>query len=241
VSDGLRPAYWAKVQAPPRAGWDRELFARHKIKRVLDVGANYGGFVTGWLGCGASQVHAIEPVPECFDALSKLFERDPRVVCHRLGVSDEPGTIERANVFHCWTLLPDGTRNGAGMQIDPAVDFKGKPSFDVELDTIDSLLARWDFEPDFIKIDVDGYDARALRGAREYLARRRPVLMLELAYHPEFLGDCVECMVRSVYDLGYTMRCLNDLNDGRPLETLKDMMRIYPWDTSFDVICEPRP
>lgn len=240
MSDGLRSAYWEKVKVPPPANWERDLFETHKIKRVLDIGANYGGFIHAWLGAGAIEVHAIEPVPACYDALVNLYADDTRVRCHRLGIDDAPGAIVNANVFHCWTLLPDQSMHTVnGAPIDRAVDFKTHAPFDVEMTTIDEVLARWQFAPDFIKIDVDGYDARALRGARGYLATRKPILMLELAYHPEFLGDCVECMVKSLYELGYRMRCLNDLNDGKPLETLKDVMRIYPWDTSFDVICEP--
>lgn len=33
----------------PPDGWDRMLFAAYRIKKVLDVGANIGGFVHTWL------------------------------------------------------------------------------------------------------------------------------------------------------------------------------------------------
>jgi len=216
----------------PPSGWDRLLFEAYGIRDVLDVGANTGGFVDAWLEKGARSVHAIEPVPSCFAQLSARFAGDPRVTCHRLGVSDAPGKLTDVNVFNCWTLLPEASR-----RLDRAVEFVGVPPFSVELRTIDDLIDGWvGFSPDLIKIDVDGYEVRALRGARRIIAARRPVIMLELSYLPDALGDCCECMVRDLFRAGYVVTMLNG---GRRLTAVKDVMRGYPWDTSFDVICEP--
>jgi hypothetical protein len=146
-------------------------------------------------------------------------------------VSDAPGKLTDVNVFNCWTLLPEASR-----RLDRAVEFVGIPPFSVELWTIDDLIDWVGFSPDLIKIDVDGYEVRALRGARRIIAARRPVIMLELSYLPDALGDCCECMVRDLFRAGYA---LTILNGGRRLTTVKDVMRGYPWDTSFDVICEP--
>ncbi len=215
----------------PPLGWDRLLFEAYGIRDVLDVGANIGGFVGTWLEKGARLVHAIEPVPGVHAQLSAAFAGDPRVRCHRLGVSDVPGDLTDVNVFNCWTLLPEASR-----RLDRAVEFVGAPPFSVELTTIDELCERWRFVPDFIKIDVDGYEVKALRGARRIIAARRPVILLELSYLPDALGDCCECMVSDLFRAGYVMTLLDG---GKRLVSVKDVMRLYPWDTSFDVICEP--
>ena len=219
------------LQVPP-AGWDKLLFDAYQIKKVLDVGSNLGGFIPSWLGNGAELVHAIEPVPEVFAKLEQAFAGDPRVECHRLGVSDRLGKLSGVNVFNAWTLQENHAKT-----YHRAFDFVDTPPFDVDLFAISDLLWHWGFAPDFIKIDVDGYDVRALLGAREYIERRRPVLMLEISYMPEVtLGDCYACEIRKLYELGYE---ITKMNGGIPLPTMKDFMRIFPWDTSFDVLCEP--
>jgi FkbM family methyltransferase len=219
------------VHATPAPGWDRDLFARRRIRRVLDVGANIGGFIPAWLTHGAEIVHAIEPVPSCFEKLHDRFRFDPRVVCHQIGVSAERERLHDVNVFNAWTLQ----RNDA-KTFHRAFDFVTTPPFDVELQPIDFLLERWGFAPDFIKIDVDGYDVRALRGARDYIQSHRPVLMLEISYMPEVaLGDCYACELRLLRDHGYQF---TTVNGGRRLDW-KDLLRAFPWDSSYDLICEP--
>lgn len=216
----------------PAPGWDRALFAKHGIRTVLDVGANYGGFIPSWLDCGARVVHAIEPVPECFDQLAQRFADDPRVTCHKIGVSNKPGELAGVNVFNCWTLQADDAKT-----FHRAFDFVGTPPFDVELDSIDRLLTRWAFAPGFIKIDVDGYDVRALQGAANYIERHRPVLMLEISYMPEVaLGDCYACEIRKLMQLGYT---ITKVNGGHRFASMKEFQDAFPWHTSWDVICEP--
>jgi FkbM family methyltransferase len=216
----------------PVEGWERMLFEAYKVKNVLDVGANIGGFIPMWLEQGATTIHAVEPVPECYDQLVATYADDPRVHCHPLGVSSVPGKLTDVNIFNCWTLQPE-----ASTSLARALEFVGKPPFNVELTTIDDLLLRTHFKPDFIKIDVDGYEPKALRGARDYIVSRRPLIMLELSYLPSVIGDCCECMIRELYGLGYI---LTRLNGGKRLPTVRDVMRIFPWDTSFDVICEPQ-
>lgn len=215
------------------ADWPRVLFSDYQIRNVLDVGANVGGFIDLWLEHGATTVHAIEPEPTTYAGLEARYRDDPRVTTHKLGVSDAEGELVGVNVYNCWTLRPEASK-----QLDRAIEFVGKPPFDVELTTIDRFCGLHHFVPDFIKIDVDGYDARALRGARAILAEFRPVLMLEVSYLPFFIGDCCECMIRGLFDLGYTLASLADF--GKVYNDAREFMRTFPWDTSYDVICEPR-
>jgi FkbM family methyltransferase len=221
----------------PAPGWHYRLFERYGIKNVLDVGANRGGFVPTWLDSGAEHVLALEPVPDCYAELAARFLTEPRVSTRRLAASDASGYLRDVNVFHCWTLLPDGYDTKRSGSVGRSVDFVGSPAFDVELVTIDDLLARECFDPDFIKIDVDGYEAKVLRGAQKTLARRLVPLMLEISYMPErLLGDSCEAMVSDLFALGYQ---LVKMNGGKRYATASDLMAEFPWHTSWDAICEP--
>lgn len=214
----------------------QRIFREYKIRDVLDVGANIGGWVRTWLANGATRVHAIEPEPTSYETLRQAFASDSRVESHRLGVSDRPDHLTDVNVFNCWTLQPEASKT-----LDRALEFVGKPPFDVDLVTIDDFLHHMKFEPELIKIDVDGYDAKALRGAREYLAAHHPIVLFEMSYLPFFVGDCCECMVREIFEIGYTIEALPKPGKiyGEVYRDARAFMRVFPWDTSYDVLLIP--
>jgi Methyltransferase FkbM domain len=78
--------------------------------------------------------------------------------------------------------------------------------------TADALSREFDFRPDVVKIDVEGHEAKVLRGMWDLINCRRPLIFLEL--HPERLAeegdDMFEEAVR-LDTLGYELR----LPDGR--------------------------
>lgn len=211
---------------------------RHGCRQTLDVGANVGGFVSTWLDLGADRVLAVEPVPSCFDALVATYGQDPRVTALKLGVSDAVGSKRDLNVHNCWTLLPDLGTGGkpTDHKVGRALEFVGKPAFDVTFTTIDALLAEQSFAPDFIKIDVDGYDAKALRGAHNYLSTRHPLVMVEISYLMKLVGDDCEQMIKDIFTLGYTM---TSVVTAQRFTSAKEFMPVFPWRTSFDVLLEP--
>ncbi len=75
------------------------------------------------------------------------------------------------------------------------------------MQSVDALCAELDFQPDLVKIDVEGYELAVLRGAQATLGRYRPPLFLEL--HPQRLrelGGSVEEVVGLLAGLGYAFR-----------------------------------
>jgi FkbM family methyltransferase len=55
----------------------------------------------------------------------------------------------------------------------------------------------------FIKVDVEGHEQAVLRGARETIARDRPVLLLEM--EPRHTGVPIAQSIAAVADLGYDL------------------------------------
>ena len=65
-------------------------------------------------------------------------------------------------------------------------------------DTLDDLVASETFEPDFVKIDVEGAEMQVLTGATQLLRERKPHLLIEI--HSARLA--LECLVH-LEDVGY--------------------------------------
>jgi FkbM family methyltransferase len=79
----------------------------------------------------------------------------------------------------------------------------------VEIVPIDSYVAQAGLVPDFIKVDVEGYEWEVLAGASETLARHRPAMMVEVQSRgPE--------IARMLHDLGYRLH----LPDGREIDEI---------------------
>jgi len=192
---------------------------------VFDLGANEGG-VAEHYGRLGSRVHAYEPVPVMFDRLSARVAPLPNVTPHRLGVSDVPGELKNVSVFNAWTLLPTASKR------DRAIEFVGQDGFDCELTTIDIEASEHGI-PDFIKIDVDGYELRVLKGAMETLSSSSPTILFEYSYLPTFLGDSIEEMADLIYGFGYRAWSMDGSYCAR---TAADFLTCYPEHTSYDVV-----
>ena len=165
---------------------------------VLDCGANVGVFTRLSLDRGASKVIAIEPAPENIESLRRNFAKEiaaGRVVVYPKGVWDKDDLL---------TLNVDPHNSAA----DSFVIHRegGLEGAKVALTTIDKLVAELALERvDFIKMDIEGAEVRALIGARETIAKHHPLMALSAYHNPT---DPVEVpkTVRAAWD-GYRLQC----------------------------------
>jgi FkbM family methyltransferase len=200
-------------------------------KIVLDIGANVGGMFKSFIENGVRQVHAFEPVPSAYARMVADYGDDARLIPSMVGMSDKPGRITKANVYNTWTLLPEQPH------IDLATAFKGSPPFDFELTTVDLYCSASNVKPDFIKIDVDGYELRVLKGAVETLAKFRPPILFELSFLPSLIGDNCEELCKLIFELGYIVVTM----DGKTkVCNWLDLIERFPWRSSFDVMLIPK-
>jgi FkbM family methyltransferase len=142
----------------------------------VDIGANHGSLsVMAAHRVGRSgRVVAIEAQPR----LASLVERSLRdnaqasFEVHGCAVGERPG---RANFF-----VPRDTSGSAGLH----AAFSGTrahQTLDVEIKTLDSLCD-WRQLPGatLAKLDVEGNELSVLRGARAFVAERKPKILLEV-------------------------------------------------------------
>jgi FkbM family methyltransferase len=133
-----------------------------------DIGAN-SGMYTLPLARLASRVFAFEPVPHSFEILERVTRRARlrNVTMRPIAIADFEGASRMR-------IPTEGFYGGYYLA---ALDQQG--SVQVTVSSIDSLIAAGVPEPDFIKCDVEGAEARVIEGARDLLRRRRPIWLLE--------------------------------------------------------------
>ncbi len=143
---------------------------------VLDCGAHVGVFARQALAAGAELVVAIEPAPRTLVALKRNMADEiaaGRVIVYEKGVWDKEETM----VFY------SDADSALSRVMHPHEDHK--LGTQVPLTTIDRIVEELQLERvDFIKMDIEGAERKALAGARNTLAKRKPRLALA-GYHLE--------------------------------------------------------
>jgi FkbM family methyltransferase len=138
---------------------------------VVDVGANIGYFsalASGLVG-SSGQVHAFEPMPQNLSRLRQNLSEFRWAHPHPYAVGDATGT---AVIY-----FNDSEAGWASLLIGNDLERRA----DINLIRLDDWVRDQAFNRiDFMKIDVEGGEFRALQGAQETLSRFRPVIVAEL-------------------------------------------------------------
>lgn len=144
---------------------------------VLDCGANVGVYTRHALDAGARTVVAIEPAPENIDCLRRNFADEVkagRVIIYPKGVWDTDEEIQ----------IRTFDKESGGNSV--ALNFPGsREGPRVPLTTIDKIAAELRLDRvDFIKMDIEGAERKALVGARDSVARFQPRMAISLEHRP---------------------------------------------------------
>lgn len=139
---------------------------------VADVGANIG--LTAVLFSQlARTVRAFEPAPSTHAYLARNIAAagctNVEVVNLGFGEAASEQTLAFAETDRSGGFVAGSVRPGAGHRMET-----------VRIETMDSYFAGDRAAPDFIKIDVEGFEPHVIRGGARMLAAARPVVVLEL-------------------------------------------------------------
>ena len=140
----------------------------------FDVGAHLGNRTRAWRALGA-RVVAVEPHPDLLRLLQALFGRDPgvRIVGAALGSGEGKATLLADPANLTVTTLSPGWIREVGEHAGFA-NIRWQPRQAVRVTTLDALIEAFGV-PDFVKIDVEGFEAEVLHG----LATALPCLSFE--------------------------------------------------------------
>lgn len=166
---------------------------------AVDVGCHKGAY-TYWMRRRvgvAGTVLAFEPQPGQVDYLRHVFAamRYRNVILEPKALSDAPGRLPLhipigPGLTHAASLVDGKSQDGPCRTIE------------VEVTTLDAVLADRQQGPALVKIDVEGHESAVLAGARETLGKYRPALLVECESRHRPDGD-VRPVTELLESLGY--------------------------------------
>ena len=204
---------------------------------AIDVGANIGSQTLPMArrAGGSGRVIAIEPTAAAVRALRRNVDLNPQltttITVHAAALV-APGEPVSGEDYSSWPVThadhPHAIHRGVLRSAAGSAAL-----------TLDELVARERLSRlDVVKIDVDGREARVLRGARHTLATLRPSLIMELApYALEECEDSLDALVRLVRDAGYRFVAEGSL--ASLPDDATELARLIPQAGSINVVALP--
>tara|TARA_B100000900_G_scaffold70796_1_gene56114 strand:- start:999 stop:1736 length:738 start_codon:yes stop_codon:yes gene_type:complete len=185
----------------------KQLMPRPEV--VIDVGA-HAGQVSKMISRAFSKkvkIIAIEPglYARFILRLSIFFNRLNNIDVLPFAVSDEQG--------FSFLNIPEKRKNSLGFGLshmsnnhEDFTDRNFKTHYDyVSVTTIDKIVNDLELQSvDFIKIDIEGFEYKALLGANETLKKYKPIIYIELQRHSLARNDdSLDDLYKFLRDLGY--------------------------------------
>jgi FkbM family methyltransferase len=170
-------------------------------KTTLDIGANDGTY-SMYLCRFAARLVCFEPLPWLVEGMQRKFSATPNVTVENCALGSTAG--KAAIQIPVTKSKRYDTRSSLSGSFDELV-INGEKV--LEIKTVDVAVKRLDdFSFDaigFIKMDVEGFELEALKGARETILRHHPNLFIEIEQrHHKDLP--VARIFEFVLQLGYT-------------------------------------
>ena len=146
---------------------------------VLDIGANIGFYTVMFAkNLHGKRVVAVEPTQNALKRLRTnitLNHVGDRVVVHEGVVTDKAEKVTMK-------VIPGKEEySSIGVMEHPSIVQEEYVSEEVDSITVDDLVERFNIDPGFMKVDVEGGEHLVFSGAKKTLSISRPIILSELS------------------------------------------------------------
>ncbi len=195
----------------------------------FDIGANLGNRVRCLLEMKC-RVVAVEPQPECHATLLDQFRDAPGLTVLPTALAARPGTREMR-------ISPDHVLSSMSDDFIRATTDSGRfarsvwnQTATVQCTTLDALIAEHG-RPQFVKIDVEGYEAEVLAGLSQ------PLPALSVEWTPELPENTLACidklesLARHQYQVSWAETMRLSPRGWRDAESIRYLIREFAGET----------
>ena len=184
-----------------------KLLEQTKTINFYDIGANTGyyGILAAYIGKNKIRSYSFEPIKEYCNCIQESvhlnrLENSIRVFEFALGDKNSKETIHLA---------------GSGSTLNKEfIDNKKVPYGIVEVKRLDDVVKQEELpRPDFIKIDVEGYELKVLKGGEKTIKDSLPIIFVEIAYslkeiNRKFVNKNYSQTLEFIRGFGYEILCV---------------------------------
>ena len=168
--------------------YDNPSFVPGSGSVVFDIGAQYGDFSLLWEKRNHAIVYAFEALHENYAEMQRDFALNKSSIHSILGFVGNGNAVEFENTGSMATKKESLNPHISTMRIDDFVDSS-------------SVI------PDFVKIDVEGFEYEVLEGMTETLQKFKPKIIME-THSSELRRKCDEFLHEVGYELRYEGRTI---------------------------------
>ena len=148
-------------------------------KAIIDGGAYIGDSIHLFKNLfGKSQIYSFEPVKSTFETLSKIFQADTaqgKVCPINKGLGSQAGSLRISR-----------TRPANDALASLKVDYNVKDLYEeVEVTTIDQEVKERNLQVGLIKLNVEGFETEAIKGALHTIREQKPLLVISVGMMPQ--------------------------------------------------------
>lgn len=196
---------------------------------ILDIGANIGTTTVRFANCAIDgSVVAFEPSATTFSRLRRNLELNEiaNVSCLQIGLGDQDGQFALYDVVE--------TNPGMKRILPDQIVNEDYSSEQIQMTTVDSVVRNMGIHRvDLIKIDIEGFEEKALLGSRVTLKKMRPILFVELDDgNLKLHGSSAKNLMSFVQGFGY------ELFEAESMELISESTDLE--NCHIDVLCKPK-
>jgi len=195
---------------------------------AFDIGANVGAHALplARLVGSSGHVYMFEPTDWALKKLKKNLSLNPElshVTIERTALSDQNVSGQQYSIRSQW--YSDGVE---GKEEEGEIDYI----------TLDSYCTAHDIKQvDFIKLDVDGFETKILKGGVNMLASKQPSLLIEMSdYWQRQAGDSAVAMINALNGAGYRYLYEDSL---KPIPDILAYLYALEGKNTVNVVCVP--
>jgi len=199
-------------------------FIKSRVKNpstALDIGANIGNHSVRLFSKLFSHVHCFEPNKKTFELLKINVRNLSNITIHNIGLSNKVDDLSFREIkTNMGSSKIDLKYYNDGKNPNPNVSHKK-----IKVKTLDSFLDTIKGRVDFIKIDVEGHELEALKGAIKTIEKFNPIIGFEENHVKKNKSSMVMDFLKNKGYTFYTIKENFDFGEGKLFVLLKYLLQ----------------